>query len=74
VRTNVPATRRERLWDLLHSRTYTDPIWTLEELAVELCCSVRTVRRCLTWLQDEGRVPRQRNYGINSATAQAADG
>lgn len=68
------ATRRERLWALLHSRTYTDPPWTLEELAAELCCSVRTVERCLQWLQDEGRIPRRRNVGGCTAIAAAAAG
>lgn len=60
ARANSPATRRERLWELLHSRTQTDPFWTISELSSELCCSPRTVERCLQWLQDEGRLPRRR--------------
>lgn len=74
TRANDPATKRERLFDLLASRNYTQPPWTSEELAAELCCSVRTVERLTQWLQDNGRIPRRRNYGGTTAIPRAANG
>lgn len=50
-------TRRERLLNLLRSRTQADPLWSLDELAAQLYCSERTVQRCLAWLRESGRLP-----------------
>lgn len=56
-RLNDPATRRERLLELLRSRTQADAPWTDDELAAELFCSERTVRRYRDWLRDTGHLP-----------------
>jgi AraC-like DNA-binding protein len=50
-------TRRERLLNLLRSRTQADPRWTLDELAAELYCSESTVQRALDWLRRFGYLP-----------------
>lgn len=60
ARANSPATGREQLWELLHARTQTDPLWTNEELAAELCKSVRTIERWKEWLRDTGRLPAEK--------------
>ena len=57
TRANDPITKRDRLLDLLRSRTQADRRWTLEELADELCCTKRTVQRYLESLRDAGRLP-----------------
>ena len=54
MRANSPITRRDKLLELLRSRTQADPLWTEEELAVALCCSTRSVRRLRQWLRDSG--------------------
>jgi predicted DNA-binding transcriptional regulator YafY len=56
-RANSPATKRERLLELLASRTQAHPRWTTPELAEVLCCSERTVERYLDWLRQTGRLP-----------------
>lgn len=57
ARANSPATRRERLLDLLRSRTQADPPWRDEELADKFGCTPRSVRRYREWLRDEGKLP-----------------
>jgi transposase len=67
-RANSPATRRERLLELICSRNQGQPFWTAEELAAELCTSVRTIERWREWLRDTGRLPLPRNLGGSPAT------
>lgn len=50
-------TRRERVLRLLESRTQAQPLWTAEELAVKVYCSVRTVERDIQWLREVGKLP-----------------
>jgi AraC-like DNA-binding protein len=50
-------TRRERLLNLLRSRTQAERAWTLEELAAALYCSESTVQRALAWLRAFGYLP-----------------
>lgn len=69
-RLNDPATRRERLLELLRSRTQAEELWTDEALAVELYCSERTVRRLREWLRDDGKLPPLQN-GRSEDTAHA---
>ena len=57
TRANDPATKRKRLLHLLRSRTQADAPWTYAELATELCCAPRTVRRYREWLRDYGHLP-----------------
>lgn len=57
TRANDPATKRERLLQLLRSRTQADAPWSDAELATELCCHPRTVQRYREWLRDEGYLP-----------------
>ena len=66
---NSPITRRDRLLELLRSRTQADPLWTEEELAVALCCSTRSVRRLRQWLRDSGMLPTAHEIGRSEATA-----
>ena len=72
ARANSPATRRERLLELLRSRTQADPIWRDEELAEILCCTTRTVRRYRESLRDFGLLPPQ-NYVRTEDTGCDAD-
>jgi len=63
ARANDPATKRERLLQLLRSRTQADAPWTDEELAAELYTSERTVQRYREWLRDVGYLPPLQNGG-----------
>jgi len=56
-RANSPVSMIERLWELLHSRTQTDPLWTNEELGLQLGKSVRTIERWKEILRDIGKLP-----------------
>lgn len=57
VRANSPVTGHERLFELLLSRTQAHAPWTNEELAKELCRSVRTIERWKEGLRDMGKYP-----------------
>jgi predicted DNA-binding transcriptional regulator YafY len=52
-------TRRERVLRLLESRNQAQPLWTAEELAAKVYCSVRTLERDLSWLREHGHLPRR---------------
>ena len=64
TRANDPATKRERLLLLLRSRTQADAPWTEDELATELCCHTRTVRRYREWLREFGYLPAARDDNV----------
>lgn len=57
MRANSPATRLERLFDLLCSTSQAHEPWTAEALAEALYCSVRTVKRDFERLRDIGKYP-----------------
>lgn len=50
-------TRRERVLQLLRSRTQADPKWTVEALAECVYCSPRTLQRDIDWLREFGYLP-----------------
>ena len=57
MRANSPITRRDKLLELKRSRSQADPWLTVEELAVALCTTTRTVQRDIEWLRDQGKLP-----------------
>ena len=57
MRANSPITRRDRLLELKRSRTQADPWLSVEELAVLLCTTTRTIQRDIEALRVEGKLP-----------------
>jgi hypothetical protein len=73
-RANSPATRREQLFRLLQSRTQAEPLWRDDELAAELCCCERTVKRLREWLMDTGRLSRRRRESVPCSATELRNG
>ncbi len=57
MRANSPITRRDKLLELKRSRSQADPWLTVEDLAVLLCTTTRTIQRDIEALRAQEKLP-----------------